>query len=401
MKLKNLLLAVTLLAIVSAIAYVANRPGKPVESDPRVGQPLVERSALEKTAKLRLNDQGKTIQLAKQADGGWQVVSYYDFPADFSKLTQFVTELQNAKVERFVSASPERIARFEFKDTQITLLDSSDKELWSATLGKSAEGGGRLIRFGAQQKAYLSRLNAYLDMEPRNWADAQLVTLKNDDIAEVEIGFADAPAIVAKRAKKEDPFVAEKAPAGQRLKADKITSVLSTLTSLRFSDTTAPDDAKAGEAKQHLRTLKLKTFDGKTLTVAIGRKPEQKVIKTPEPAKDGKGGAAAILAKADEMAKAGAKPEEPAADKKPDDASGPAKAIEPAIETIPAGPVFAVIASSDEKAPINALMQKRAFQINDYTFTGLPQKANELWEPLPAPPAPKEEKPAAAEPKKS
>jgi hypothetical protein len=38
-------------------------------------------------------------------------------------------------------------------------------------------------------------------------------------------------------------------------------------------------------------------------------------------------------------------------------------------------------------------MQKRAFQISDYTFTGLPQKPEELFEPAP-PPAP-----AAPEPK--
>ena len=35
-------------------------------------------------------------------------------------------------------------------------------------------------------------------------------------------------------------------------------------------------------------------------------------------------------------------------------------------------------------------MQKRAYQISDYTFTGLPQKPEELFEPAPAatPPAP-------------
>jgi hypothetical protein len=36
-------------------------------------------------------------------------------------------------------------------------------------------------------------------------------------------------------------------------------------------------------------------------------------------------------------------------------------------------------------APVNTLMAKRAFQMADYTFTGLPQKAEELFEPVPAP----------------
>jgi hypothetical protein len=52
------------------------------------------------------------------------------------------------------------------------------------------------------------------------------------------------------------------------------------------------------------------------------------------------------------------------------------------------------ISHGDAAAPINALMQKRAFQISDYTFTGLPQKADELFEPAPvaAPAKPDEKK---------
>ena len=71
-----------------------------------------------------------------------------------------------------------------------------------------------------------------------------------------------------------------------------------------------------------------------------------------------------------------------------------AKLLTPEFETIPAGPVFVSIAHSDAAAPVNALMAKRAFQIADYTFTSLPQKSADLFEPAP-PPAP------AAEPQKS
>jgi len=407
MKLKTLLLTIAVLGVASAIVYIVNRPAQPASTDPRVGTPLVDRAALEQAATLRFADQGKTVQFTKPAGGGWRVASYYDFPADFTKLSQFVGELQNAKIERLVSVNPERLARYEFKDTWVTLLDSAGKELTSVTLGKNAEGGGRLVRFGHEPKAYLARFSAYFDTEPRNWADAQLVNLKSDDIAQVEIGLDDAPAVIAKRARKEEPFVAAKAPAGQRLKADKISALLGTLTSLRFTDTTATDDANAVAAKQHLRTFKLTTFDGKTLTVALGRKPEQKIVKTPEPAKEPeKAGPATLLTKADEKLKTEAAPasgnsELKTENPKPDAAaSGPAKALEPVTETIPAGPVFAFVSSADGKAPIDALMQKRAFQIYEYTFTGLPQKADELFEPLPAPPAAKksDEKPAEAKP---
>ena len=47
-----------------------------------------------------------------------------------------------------------------------------------------------------------------------------------------------------------------------------------------------------------------------------------------------------------------------------------------------------IVAHSDAAAPINAIMAKRAYQISDYTFTGLPQKSDELFEPAPPPPPP-------------
>ena len=55
------------------------------------------------------------------------------------------------------------------------------------------------------------------------------------------------------------------------------------------------------------------------------------------------------------------------------------------------------IAHSDGAAAVNALMQKRTFQIADYTFTSLPQKSDELFEPAP-PPAPAAPAPAPAKP---
>jgi len=43
--------------------------------------------------------------------------------------------------------------------------------------------------------------------------------------------------------------------------------------------------------------------------------------------------------------------------------------------------VFVVVSNSDAHAAINDLMKRRAFQIDDYTFTKLPQKEDELFEP--------------------
>ncbi len=385
MKLKSIVLTIAILAALSAVAFFATRPAPAPVADTRVGQPLVDRAIVEKAAKLRLTDQGKTVTLVRQADATWQVASYHDFPADFSKLATFIGSLTDAKLERLVTSSPARIALLEFKDTKIELLDATDKELWTVTLGKNPDtGSGRYVRYGAEAKAFLASLSAYLDTEAKNWANTELLALKVDDVAKIEIPFAEGGPVTVTRTKKEEPWTAEKTPAGQKLKADKIASVLSSLSSIRFSDTNDLTDANAVAAKANERLFKIETFDKKVLKVSLSRKPEEKKLKPITPPAEGQSALASLGTAADMLKKD--------ADGKP---AEPAKPIVPEFETIPAGPVFVNIVHSDgATAPVNALMQKRAFQISDYTFTSLPQKSDELFEPAPvaAPAKPDEKK---------
>ena len=389
MKLKSIVRIIAILAALSAVAFFATRPTPAPVADTRIGQPLADRAIVEKATTLRLNDQGKTVTLVRQADATWKVASYHDFPADFSKLATFIGSLTDAKLERLVTSSPARIALLEFKDTKIELLDATDKELWTVTLGKNPDtGSGRYVRYGAEAKAFLASLSAYLDTDSKNWANTELLALKVDDVAKIEIPFVAANAseptsLTVSRATKDAPWTAEKTPDGQKLKADKISAVLSSLSSIRFSETNDLNDANAVAAKATERLFKIETFDKKVLKIALGRKPEEKKLKPIAPPAEGQSGLASLGTAADMLKKdAAGKP------------ADPAKPIAPEFETIPAGPVFVNIASSDASSSVNALMQKRAFQISDYTFTSLPQKSDELFEPAPvaAPAKPDEKK---------
>lgn len=392
MKLKTIIVSVLVLAALSVVMFIARRPTPPASADARIDQPLVDRATIEKAAKLRISDQGKTVTLERGSDAAWRVSSYYDFPADFAKLSGLVGNLTDAKAQRLVTSNADRIARLEFKDTKVDLLDASGKELWAITLGKTPEtGAGRFIRFGAEQKAYLANLTAWLDTEAKNWASSELINVKADDVAKIEIPFNEGGPVTVSRAKKEDPWSADKIPAGQKLKPDKVSAVLSSIGTLRFSDTNDRADPNVTTAQAHQRTFKITTFDNKTITVAIGRKPEEKKLKPPTASADGKTGPAALGSMAD-LAKKDGKAKDPGEEKKAD----PAKPLTPEYETIPAGPVFVNVANSDANAPVNALAQKRAFQIADFVFTSLPQKADELFEPVTPPAA----APASLEEKK-
>jgi hypothetical protein len=408
MKLKPLIVTVAVLAALSLLAWFLNRPAPPPSADPRLNHALVDAATIEKAAKLRINDAGKNVEITRQTGGTWRVPGYYDFPADFQKLSNFTSELADAKIQRLVTSNPERIARLDFKDTKIELLDSADKPLWALTLGKTPEtGGGRFVRFDDEPKAYLASLNTWLDTDPKSWTNTELLNLKADDVAKVEISFpavaagasepktpeSPAATVTLSRAKKEEAWAADKTPANQRVKADKITSLLSSFGNLRFSDTSNPDDPNVVAAREHLRTLTFTTFDHKTVAVALGRKPEEKKLK-PTPAAPAGNKTEAPKPEPDKPEAAAPLPRNPTDSEKPEaepatvtsQTPEPAKPAEPEYETIPAGPVYVFITNSDATAPVNELMKKRAFQIYDYAFTSLPQKPDELFEPVPTPP---------------
>lgn len=371
MKLKTLLIVVALLAAASAAVYFVNRPTAPAPADARVGQPLLDPAVVEPAARFTLKDAGNTVELVKSDGGVWQVASFHHLPADLSKLSRFVQDLTEAKIDRFVTSNPERLARLEFKDTQLSFADAAGKELWSIDLGKTAEGGGRFVRYGDEEKAYRTRLNAWLDTTARNWADSSLVGAKPEQIAKVEIPLAEGEAITVSRGEAGQPWTADGTPEDRQLRQSSIDSLLSTLTNLRFIETASADAPEVTAAREHQRRVTLTTFSGETLEIALGRKPEETVVKPAAP-KPETSGPAAIVGSATEAPK----PEE----------AGPAAVTEATTETIPAGPVFAFVTGPATLAKLSGAPEDLAFKVSDYVFTSLPKSRDELLEPkAPAP----------------
>lgn len=361
MKPKNLLIVVALLAVLSAAAWFFNRPATPPSlADTRIDHPLLSAADAEKAARVRVSEKGKTVELSRDGDAGWRVDSYHGLPADFSKLATLVKALASTDVERLVTSSPDRIKRLEFADTSVTVVDASGKTLLALVLGKDAEsGGGRYLRFGEENKAYLARFTAWLDADPKNWADAALVKFAPADIAKVSIAFASGDPVTVSRPSAGAPFAAEKTPDGKRLKSDTVTGLLSTLSGLRFTETSALDDPKAVGAREAARNVTLTTFEGKTLVVALGRQPERTVAKDQAVKADPK----ALLAPS-------AKPEL-------------GSLVGPVTEKLPPGPAFAFIKHSDASNLVNKLMVIRAFQVGDHILNSLPATSDALFEPAP------------------
>ncbi|MBS0663342.1 MAG: DUF4340 domain-containing protein [Verrucomicrobia bacterium] len=345
MKLKPLF-TVVLILVASALGvrWLRRPPPLPAE-DARVGQMLVAPSAAEHLRKIEITDQGRTVRLERTGEGSWTVASYEGLPADFGKLSQFVSVLTGAKVRRLVTSRPDRIERLGFGSSRIEL--TGEKESVRIDLGKTADAGGRFVRYGDEKKGYLVDYSGWLDAESKNWADKTLLALKPEEIRGLSLSFAEGPGIEVTREAKDKPWVATGLPEGKVLDASKVDALVRDFGTLQWTDTYDPAGPEAKEAKAHARTLVLRTFAGATYTLVLSQRPEVKAEKP--------------------VAGAAGKP-----------------AVTPASSR-PAGPAFVAIQVSDVKNPLNARMARRAFATNSWTFDRLPAKRDEFWRAPPAP----------------
>ena len=430
MKLKPLALVVAVLALAAGLVYWrGNAPVADPSADPRVGQPLVAADILGRIRGLRVVSGGQTVTLAADKDGQhWNVPDYYALPADFGKLVTLVESLRSAKVTRFVTALPEKIDRLGFTGDLVELRDADAKPLLSLHLGKNAESGGRFVRLGDEKKAYLVELDAWLDAVAKNWARSQLLDLKAENVAALEFRFADGSTLAAKRNADATAWTADGLPEGKELKAASVDSLVAQLASLRLTETSEPTAPDAVAAREHAQTVVVTLKDGTSYTVALGRRPapptppaaanEEGRMQKEEAAPvksgaisattppvtigpDGKVQVVTLPPTANEEVRTQnaevAAPETIPAPTESGATPAPASAKPPATPAPQPGPVFAFITANREADPINALMQKRAFQIGEWILNTLPTTRDALLQDTPAsPPAPAASAPAPA-----
>ncbi len=378
MNLKNLTLAVIVLAALAGVAAFLNRPTPPPDADPRVDQPLLTTDLANAIKSLTLAQNGNSVTITRSADADtWRVSNYHDLPANVTKLRTFVQSLTEAKIQRVVTRDPTRAARLELGTVEIDLTTTSG-ETWSLDLGKNADRGGRYLRFGDADDApaYLADFNGYVDTTPKNWTESKLVAAGRDDIAAMTLTFADAseaPLTLTRESATAD-WVAADLPAGKQVKAGAISTLLSTASSLRFTEAEPAGSADATDAAAHSRTLSFKTFAGEEFTITIGRRPEQTVVKAPEPANP-------AAAAAEMVAEAASATTPESAD----------EVLEDLTETVPAGPTYAQVTGPASLAPLATFNDTLSFKISDYSYTSLPANREALFEdtaPPPAAPAP-------------
>jgi len=355
MKLKTLVIVVAILAIASIATRLFRQQDQAPALDPRIGQSLVPAEVIANVARVQLDSNtGVSVTLENTATEGsnWVVREYHDLPADFAKLNTLVQNLRDAKFTRFASKNPERIARMDFTGQRIALQDAAGEPLWTANLGRTLTGG-RFVKIGDDETALVASLTAQLDTAPKNWADAALVLATAEDVRSIEVTFPDEQLLHFQRESAVSPWIAGDLSEGATIKTTDVSSLVNRLVGLRFADTAAPESPEVVGARENAREFKLGLEDGSEITIALGRLPAP-----PAPPTE------------DEVS---------ATDSAPDAEATPPEAPKP-------GPAFAFVQSSNDLA-FNTRMQKRGYQIQEWTYTSLPANRDALLQLPPEPTA--------------
>ncbi len=342
MKTKSLIIFVGILSLISVVIFLTeDRPS--TKGDPRVGQNLVDPQILRETSSLILHKGDRTVTLKMlDDDAHWIVSEYFDFPINFQNLTRLGSALDQAKIKRFATSSPERLARLEFGKERIEIITTEKTPALTLHLGKNVSNRGRFVRLDDEETAYLCDLSHFIDVDAKSWAEDNLTDLKTEQIAEfsIEIPEEETPLLFKRSEKDAEWKITSSSEEDEKPLKDDIDSILRKMTQLRFVDTTPLDDPNALDAANNARSITLKTFDGHDYTIRIGQitPPEKEDKKTEETIEENV----------------------PTPDKPK--------------------PVFVWIQSSQPDDPVNELMAKRAFIISTYIYTALPSSRESLIE---------------------
>jgi hypothetical protein len=170
MKLKTIVILLILLGILALAAYFARDRNEKVMAPGAMGEKLFENLPLENLSLITIKTAKETVHLKKK-QSLWVVEEQFDYLADFSLITDFITKLVNTKTGRSFEASNDAVLRLGLvspeeksaaKDSvgvQIELRDGANNLYLQMILGKTREvtagAGGHYLRILQNPLIYL------------------------------------------------------------------------------------------------------------------------------------------------------------------------------------------------------------------------------------------------------
>jgi len=239
------------------------------------GQPLLAGLTADQITGLAItDDQGNTTKLAKQGDS-WIAPDAGAYPADATKITPVLEKLLAIKTSRLIAQTPQSHTQLQVADDKfvrkiaITKADGTTQTLY---LGSASGGQSAHVRLGGQDNVYLASLASWeVDSSLLNWIDPVYLSFTATDLTGLTLKNKNGEFALTKDA--QGAWQLAGLAAGETLDQNKVTTLVSNLSSLRLTMPLGKtEDAAWGLASPSATvTLQLKDGDGtKTVTLTVG-----------------------------------------------------------------------------------------------------------------------------------
>jgi hypothetical protein len=264
----------------------------PTASKSTLGKHLFENLPANEISSITVKDQEKSVSLAKKSDR-WVVEDRFDYPADFSRIAEFVRKFKNAKIGRQFESSEETLKRLSLKlpddktaadaekGTHVHLKDGNGKVLVSVLLGKTRETGGErsfpnghYVRVADRSTIYLIDTHfAHMQKEPSDWLDKTLLKVDANEVKKISCLSQDEKTIhyTFERPEKGKALEAKALAENKKISESALDRLARSLSSLRMEDITDPSDDSVSSNLERSNQLRYQLFNGMTYHVYPGK----------------------------------------------------------------------------------------------------------------------------------
>jgi len=290
---------------------------------------LLERSVLEQTAAIRILQNGTPeVTLSRNAEGNWVVSEYHAFPLNRSKLDKLLRELQDASLDRFVTANTEKTERLNLGRREIQFLSEPESVIHSITFGKPGKNGGLFVKRESDEKVYFTDFSGTFDVDPAQWVSKDLLSGTLDDLQKVSVEWGGGESVEIQRNAESDAFELTNAESGESLDLPRVQRNLRTLLNARFTEVHQASDLDDFEAAMESAVrVTLDWGDAGKVEFALGR--ETTIVESKNEAGE-------------------------------------------VTESEEHGPVYATLHSEGDVSLLPQDKQEWVLQLSDYTFTSMP-----------------------------
>ncbi len=281
MKLKSFVILLVVAAVLGGLAYLGTRT-ETSEKQGKMGGPFLSDFPMNEIRSVSVKSAENSASL-KKGETVWVLEDRFNYPADFSAITDFVKNLKEAKVGRSFKAEKDTLARLgledpdkkegaaEEKGIRVILEAKEKKVLADLIIGKSREssspgsGGGQYVMLAKDPTVYLvDKSFRSLDKKAAEWLDKELTDVKTPDIEKVICLDPKSGKTVytLKRPEKGKDAELTEMPAERKVKKAKINSALGAVASLRIEDVADPAKKAEETGMDKALCLEYHLFDG-------------------------------------------------------------------------------------------------------------------------------------------